>query len=428
MSFRLSSTISVLVLLLFGFSSVSFSADASAPPTDTADSLKARIESLEKSLAETKTEIAEIQSGKKAPADKEKKGIHIGGALRVNYSYLDWDEGDHDRGGDFTFDTFRLNLDGELGNVLLSAEYRFYPEYGFHTIHHGWMGYNFTDNLQAQLGVSRVPFGILPYASHSYWFSGAYYVGLEDDYDLGLKTIYTHGPWNLQLAFYKNAELGDASNAKRYSVDVNSSADGGYAGAFADGNEETNQVNARVAYTFDHGDFGSTEVGLSGEWGQLYNTNTKDTGDHWAGCVHLNGNYGRWNVQLEGIEYGYNPEDPATADDDIITMGAYSYSWGVPAKAMIGNANVAYGLPVHWGPISKLTFYTDNTVIEPDQDRFPTIWQNVVGMLVAAGPVYTYVDLISGKNMIFMGGDMVGGSGASSGRNTRLNINFGYYF
>jgi hypothetical protein len=30
--------------------------------------------------------------------------------------------------------------------------------------------------------------------------------------------------------------------------------------------------------------------------------------------------------------------------------------------------------------------------------------------------------------MIFMVGDMVGDTDASSGRNTRLNINIGYYF
>ncbi len=412
--------------LLFPVNSFSYESDPSSS-TQT-EELKARIESLEKDLADTKKEISNIQKEKAPVPEKKKAGIHIGGALRVNYSYLDWDEGDHDRGGDFTFDTFRLNLDGELGKILLSAEYRFYPEYGFHTIHHGWMGYNFTDDLQAQLGVSKVPFGILPFASHSYWFSGAYYVGLEDDYDLGLKTIYKRGPWNLQLAFYKNGELGDPGNSKRYSIDVINNADGGYAGAFADGNEETNQVNARLAYTFDHGDLGSTEVGLSGMWGQLYNDNTKDSGDHWAGAAHLNGNYGRWNLQLEGIAYGYDPQDPAGADKDIITMGAYSYSWGVPAKALIGTANLAYGLPVNWGPISKLTFYSDNTVIQPNKSRFAAIWQNVVGCLVTAGPVYTYVDLISGRNMIFMGGNMVGGSAASTGRNTRLNINFGYYF
>jgi len=126
--------------------------------------------------------------------------------------------------------------------------------------------------------------------------------------------------------------------------------------------------------------------------------------------------------------YGYNPENPDGFDDDIITMGAYSYSWGAPARGQIGIANVAYSLPVNWGPVDSLTFYSDNTIIEPRDSRFDSIWQNVVGCLVAAGPFYTYVDIISGEDMIFMGGDMVGDSDASSGRNTRLNINFGYYF
>ncbi len=335
MVLKFPAVISILFLMVFGISSLSLATPSQAASAPTAEELKSRIESLEKSLADTKKEVGELRAAQKQAPKKEEKGIHIGGALRVNYSYLDWDPGSHERGGDFAFDTFRLNLDGELGKILLSAEYRFYPEYGFNTIHHGWMGYNFTDNLQGQIGVSKVPFGILPFASHSFWFSGAYYVGLEDDYDLGIKSIYKRGPWNLQLAFYKNGELGDAGNAGRYSVDVINNADGGYAGAFADGNEETNQFNARLAYTFEHGDFGSTEVGISGMWGQLYNTQTKDSGDHWAGCVHLNGNYGRWNLQLEGIGYGYNPEDPATvtlANGNVVPLTATSSPWAPTAS------------------------------------------------------------------------------------------------
>ncbi|WP_052465029.1 hypothetical protein [Geoalkalibacter subterraneus] len=282
-----------------------------------------------------------------------------------------------------------------------------------------------------------MPFGLQPYASHNFWFSGAYYVGLEDDYDMGVKFLYNTGPWDLALAFYKNGELGNAGEAGRYSVDVINNADGGYAGAQPDGNEETNQVNLRVAHTLDHGQLGQTELGVSGQWGQLYNKNTKDTGDHWAGAAHLNGDYGRWNLQLMYAAYEYDPENPATyknadgdtvaVDNDIITLGAYSYSWGAPAEAQIAIANLAYTLPVNnWGPIDSLTFYSDNTLIELDEDRFDSIWQNVVGCLIAAGPVYTYVDVISGKNMIFSGGNMVGGG--NEGRTTRINVNFGYYF
>lgn len=368
-----------------------------------------------------------------ARAGVDLKNIDIGGALRVNYTYKDWGQSNKDKGGDFAFDTFRLNVKGEIGKMLLSAEYRFYPEYGFNTIHHGWIGYNFNKNWQGQIGVSQVPFGIQPYASHNFWFSGAYYVGLEDDYDMGIKTLYHNGPLSLTFAFYKNAELGDSTNAGRYSVDVlrdvnkNDTAYKKNYGA----NEETNQGNIRMAYKFTHSDTCSTEVGLSGEYGGIYNNTTNDIGDHWAGAVHLVGNYGRWNIQIEGIQYEYKPKNPAGADDSVMNVGAYSYMWGIPAKARLATFNIAYGLPVDIGPINKFTFYSDNTAIEPDKDSWDTTWQNVVGCMISAGPLYTYIDVISAENMPFMGGSMVNNLDrlqASNNRNTRVNINFGYYF
>lgn len=351
--------------------------------------------------------------------------IKVGGAVRVQYNYKDWDDAQDEKVGDFDFDTIRLNLDGEIGEMILSAEYRFYPADDWNGVHHAWIGYNFNEHWQGQIGVHQVPFGIQPFASHNFWFSGAYYVGLEDDYDMGAKALYHNGPWDFALAFYKNGELGSPTNPDRYSVDVLRDDD------TLQFNEETNQGNIRLAYTFTHSNACSTEFGLSGEYGQLYNSETDDSGDHWAAAAHINGNYGPWNIQLEGIQYEYDPENPEGVDDAIIRAGAYSYMWGIPAKATIGIANISYGLPVNIGPISKLTFYSDNTVIEPDESDWDTTWQNVVGCMVTAGPVYVYIDVISGENMTFMGGSMVNnadGWQASNNRNTRLNINFGYYF
>ena len=416
---RITSILSFLLFALLAASPAAFGADAET------EALKARVQTLEDQL---KTITGDSRPVEPAASEEKKDGIKVGGAIRFGYNVQDWQDNDKDRYGEFDFDTFRLNLDGELYDILLSAEYRFYPQDNWNAPHHAWLGYDFTDNLQGQLGIHQVPFGLQPYASHNFWFSGAYYVGLEDDYDLGLKMLYDTGPWDLALAFYKNDELGNPGDAGRYSVDVINNADGGFAGAQAAGNEESNQVNGRVAYTFGHGDLGSTEIGGSGQWGQLYNSNTADNGDHWAAAAHLNGNYGRWNLQLEYAAYGYDPKNPVGVDDDIITMGAYSYSWGVPAEGQIGIANLAYTLPVNWGPIDSLTFYSDNTVIDPKKGRFDTIWQNVLGFMVASGPVYTYIDVISAEEMIFMGGDMVGDTDASFDRNTRLNINFGYYF
>jgi len=397
-----------------------------------ADSARAETSAVSGTTAQEQSNLREMVT---EVVNSSKPDIRIGGALRVNYGYQDWSETSKDKGGDFAFDTFRFNLDGSIKDIIFSAEYRFYPEYDFNTIHHGYMGYNFTDELQVQLGIHQVPFGLQPFASHNFWFSGLYYIGLEDDYDMGIKLLYNPGPWRISGAFYKNDELGRPTSSDRYSVDVISNADGGYAGAQPAGNEETNQGNLRIAYQFDHSACANTEIGISGEYGQLYNSITKKDGDHWASAIHLNGNYGRFNLQLEYLHYEYDPKNPVSytdsddktviVDNDLITMGGYGSSWGVPRKGDAAVFNLAYTLPVNWGPISALTFYSDNTVIIPRKSRFDDIWQNVVGTMISAGPVFTYIDVISGENMIFSGGDM---TKPDNERTTRVNVNFGYYF
>lgn len=90
--------------------------------------------------------------------------IKVGGAVRVEYNYKDWNDAQDEKVGDFDFDTIRLNLDGKIGKMILSAEYRFYPADDWNGIHHGWIGYNFNEHWQGQTGVHQVPFGIQPFA------------------------------------------------------------------------------------------------------------------------------------------------------------------------------------------------------------------------------------------------------------------------
>ncbi|MEJ2060465.1 MAG: hypothetical protein P8Y64_08260 [Gammaproteobacteria bacterium] len=354
--------------------------------------------------------------------------LKIGGALRYNYVLKYYDYQQHDRLGDIDFDTFRFNVDGHYNKWLVSAEYRFYQTWN--ALHHGWIGYQLNPQTKMEFGLNKVPFGLMPFASHNFWFSGTYYIGLEDQYDLGLKGVYSKGPWDFAAGFYKNSDFGDNTDTGRYSIDVIQGATskvGGYAGYDPNSNNmATNELATRLAYTFGKGSDASTEVGLSAQAGQLYNSDTRKNGDHFAVAAHLDGHYGRWNPQLEVGRYQYNPKNPAGVQSDTINMGAYNYAWGVPASATFGIVNLAYKLPVSWGPLNSLTFYSDNTVIQPDKDKFNTIWQNVIGTMIASGPVYTYIDLISGKNMIFDGGNMV--STTSEKRMTRLNINVGYYF
>jgi hypothetical protein len=385
--------------------------------------LQQQVQDLREELEQTKKQQSEKGQGQdiKQDVSKSHDGVKIGGALRFNYAYKDFSDSSEDKYGDMVFDIFRLNVDGQYDNVLISAEYRWYGY--MDVIHHGWVGYQFNENWQGQLGITRVPFGLLPYASHNWWFAIPYYIGFEDDYDLGAKTIWDRDDWNLQLAFFKNAEWGSPSTSNRYSFDV---VTGG-----SQQNEETNQFNARLAYVFDHGALGKSEVGVSGQYGQLYNATTTDTGDMWAAAVHLNGNYGPFNVMLEALSYKYNPKNPVGVSDDTIQLGAFGGTSLVASEAQIYLAGLSYDVPVSWGPVSKLTFYDDYSIMTKEPAGFPDSQINTIGCLVSAGPLYVYVDYIMGKNAQYLGGGTNPWAEASNPEgdwNDRFNINVGYYF
>ncbi|MEN8131767.1 MAG: hypothetical protein ABFS45_16570 [Pseudomonadota bacterium] len=96
-----------------------------------------------------------------------------------------------------------------------------------------------------------------------------YYMGLEDDYDAGIKAIYSRAPRDAQFAFFKNDEYASGSRTMRFSFDVLHGDSGNC--DLTECNEEINQFNTRVAYDWRHDENDYTRLGLSGEWGQLYN-------------------------------------------------------------------------------------------------------------------------------------------------------------
>lgn len=353
-----------------------------------------------------------------AVADEE-EGIEFGGAVRLNYAWRDYDTQNKDRGGDFELELFRINVRGTVGEVMLDAEWRRYND--FQAIHHAWVGYRFNDDVHAELGITQVPFGILPYASHSFWFGGTYYMGFEDDYDTGIKVVQEAGDWTFHYGFFKNPEYSNDSRADRYSFDLVTGGE--------QQNTETNQLNFRAARMLNHAEDRNTEVGLSLQAGQIYNRATEDNGDRWAVGAHMNGNYGPWNAQLQGIAYEFNPKNPDGVSDDFVQYGAFAFPFMVAAKGTVWSANLARSFDVNLGPITWMNCYNNFTYIDPRVDNSAESIQNVTGCSVSAGGVFAYFDWIAGKNMWFAGGDGIGLDGASAGKwRSRLNINIGYYF
>ncbi|MFW5936718.1 MAG: hypothetical protein ACOCS6_01550, partial [Desulfosalsimonas sp.] len=189
--------------------------------------------------------------------------LTIGGAMRANYYIGDYPEKAtshpsraEEDGGTFTLDTFRINLDYEQGPWIGKAEYRFYPGYdgnnsdGYHFLHTGWVGYNFEDDSQLQVGVNRVPFGPGAYGvSQSWFFDQHYYVGLSDDMDLGAKYTMSIDKLTVDFGYYAMDEgnyFGVTEDSSRYSYDVVDKSGNGY--------EERNQFNVRAIYPIEMGD------------------------------------------------------------------------------------------------------------------------------------------------------------------------------
>ncbi|MFI9654159.1 carbohydrate porin [Guyparkeria sp. GHLCS8-2] len=393
------------------------------------EALKQRVENLQGELEkerarndqieQTQSEQAEKVAQAEEKAEAAKPDINVGGAVRFNYTVADNDNAGKDRGGDLAFDTFRLNFDGEINDVILSAEWRWY-EY-MSVIHHAWVGYEFTDDLMAKAGVFQTPFGVLPYNSHNFYFSSLYYVGLEDNYDFGVGTTYTPGDWRFDFAFMKNDE-------RKWGTDFDGSGDTdsyssnviGY-----DGNQgATQSVNtlvARAEYDYKVGDKLTLKPGASVKYGQLDGAKPEGDGDYYAAAAHLVADYDRWNLQLQYTDWEYDLDDP---NAQFMNYGYYAGLYTGPLSAKAITANLAYTLPVEWGPVSSLTFYNDYSLIYDKNSDFEDTYMNVTGMAVAAGGLYTYFDIINGKNQPFVANGMT----SDGGQNTVFNINVGYYF
>lgn len=386
-----------------------------------------------------------------AQDEVKEDGFTFGGAMRYNILSTNYESGASNLNPQFTWDTWRLNVDGSMSGIDLSFEYRFYPTFGTHFIHHGYLGYSFSDNVYMKLGVTQVPFGITTYASHSWWFQGPYYVGLEDDYDMGISfDINPSEKLEINLAYFRQAEpegpkfggdvtFGNAGPG-RYSYDI---VPGN--GAYVTGNgeivstsaslRELNQFNARVAYDVAEG----WELGVSAQIGGIYNSVLDESETSTAFAGHVVGNFGNFNLKAEYITYNYNAKGDNGNNLDVVQMGAYgyeyfggdSYTGGVAAQANMYVIGLAYTIPVELGPISSIQPYIDYTLIDKTNENFYDTEHLIPGFLISAGPVYTYVDYAMGKNQPWLTdsfGKGLGSGVADAAWNKRFNINVGYYF
>jgi len=380
--------------------------------------------------------------------------VSIGGAIRANYINGDYVTDDSDapqrggNGGNFELDTFRINASLVQDQWLGEFEYRWYD--GYNMLHTGWLGYDFQDAGQLQVGVTRVPFGPGAYGvSQSYFFDMHYYLGLSDDMDLGATYSTSLGNWDLDLGYFFTSEPngnGSSLDSARYSFDIvkweetiNTAGDVSY-GVSENGYEERNQVNARAIYHIKS-DSIPTDIGASFQYGQLNGVN-EDDGSHFAASGHMINRFNNFTLasQITRLDIDIS-DDNALGTDALVPMGSYDFAWAATTKAWIPAVSLSYKYStpsLSW--LSYVLPYVEYSSIIKDDDASNDSDMVTLGAAWASGGWYIYSDLVWSTGNYFIGniGDDysniydpgVGDFGADGNdrRNFRFNINFGYYF
>ncbi len=292
--------------------------------------------------------------------------LDIGGALRTNYRDEHWDTTENN--GRFLFDTFRLDVQATYKSLYSDIGYWFQDD-GKRSIDRGFVGYRLNANSNVQLGAPFKPFGLEPYPQFGWSYHLPFFMGYASSAGTGLKYSYKDQDWDVQLGFFPRMLPSDL----RYSPEVGRYADLKDNAIAAiqsrQDNEKRNQLNARVARTFNS-DGWKTEIGASLATAQLYNATTRDDGDYWAAGVHAIINKGLWTVTSQAIRYEYDPENPTGVSKDSVLMGGNGLTpaYLIASKATLASINLGYDVYTPTlGQLKKVKLYTDYSRMMKDK-------------------------------------------------------------
>jgi len=439
-----------LVILVSCF--VPLSAVYANEDSDDLTALQQRVKQLEQELQAAQNALSEAEQQRDtalnqvdqaedrlAEVNTEDEGItfgplKIGGAIRANYAIGDYPESDNgaasravEDGGDFALDTFRINLDYQHEKWLGKVEYRWYPGYNF--LHTGWVGYQFDEDRQLQVGVNRVPFGPGPYGvSQSWLFDQHYYLGLSDDMDLGVKYTQQLGRLKLDTAYYISDEgsyKGGSGDSSRYSYDVVNESGQGY--------EEKNQFNIRATYNLP-GETINSDLGISLQYSELNSKGVQSDGNHYAASMHMVNMWNNFTLasQLTYYDYDVSAQQPL-GTDKLVQMGAYDFPSTAAAEAWIPAISLSYYQQTDNIPwLDYVIPYIEYSSIVKAESEFNDSQLATLGAAFGYGGWYIYADWAYSTGNEFVGGDTSFGdrlgANAQDEWESRFNINFGYYF
>jgi len=352
-----------------------------------------------------------------------KTKLDVGGALRFNYNFSSWKSNQVKRGGDFGFEVFRINVDAVHKRWEIHLDQRFYAQdFGGAFLKYGWFQYNLNKKSHLKVGLIPSYFGAQQFNSHSWFFNLPFYLGFEDDHDMGISYDIDAKCYSLDIAYYKNSETLTFS-------DNGPISDSRYNYDFSGSNKEINQLTGRFNYKINNDS--KKLIGTTIQYGGIWNIDTQNIGTQFAFGIHSDLTFGNLNLKTQYLNYNNKPENAIGQSRDLIEMTAYGFPYNTAAKASIYSFSLAYTFILKKSFINSIQIYNNYSYMDKAVSSWEDTQMNVLGALISANPMYIYVDMGMGKHQPWLGPqwtDALTTGDPTNGWEYRFNINFGYYY
>lgn len=348
----------------------------------------------------------------------DKPKINFGGALRIHYKNEFYNEKNTREGGEFAYDLLGITVNGSYRKFKMYADMRFMAaSYGGAMMREGWVGYDFENGDDIQLGLVEDPFGNLQYNSYSWFLGIGYGLGFEGKYSLGAKYHHKGDQWEWQAAFMKNA-------METFSNDPDL-RDNQWSVSVLGDNKEVNQLSGQVVYKINT-EFAKHKIGTSAKVGQLYNFVKNEMGDRNAFAIHYNLEYKGLGIKAQAYKYQF---DPKAGDPDFVDVGAFNYTYQVASKGNVYTVAAKYSITFKHKILNEIMFYSEYGHLQKKNDLNPSkILTNGV-LFRSFNSLYIYLEYVAGYNHPYLGGPQNSLYNVYDNQwHARLQCNFGYYF
>lgn len=380
---------------------------------------------------EQEAEDAEEVAVEPEPEEEVEPGpvatFDLSGWLWFNYSIQPWRDTTLARYGNFEFNQLQLTGRASFGKFSMRFEIRFFTF--MFILRQGWMQYAWKDNA-IQWGHLNVPWGRHVFSSHSWWFTLGWYATVEDDYDYGVRYIKDTDRYRVDVGYYFRDQIGFSDQAARWDSDLTPLGE--------QQNREVSSLAVRGVYKLPHRGGLRSEFGAVVQAGLLPNVATNEMGYRWLAQIMYNGSYNGWQPLVQATRHEFRPKNPDEIDgvpvnDDVVRVSQFAGYRDVAAKYWLMNFNLAKEIPFDRKYFNALVPYVEYSLFLKDAAALPDSQLVTVGLQVHLGPIWLWLDLLTGKNATYLN-DSLANSALATGANRadrwehQTNLQIQYYF